>query len=68
MASSWVLANNSYFTPRGNASLPCHVTIAAAAAGGSGVEEGSTAQKLPTNDELVAMARKTLGMGMAGCC
>jgi hypothetical protein len=62
MASSWVLANNSYFTPLGNASLPCGVTIKAAAAGGSGVERGSRARTLPTDAHLIAMAKATLGM------
>ena len=62
MADSWVLANNTYYTPLGNASLPCGVTIETAAAGGSGVEEGSTAQRLPTDEELITMARHTLNM------
>ena len=62
MATSWVLANNTYYTPLGNASLPCGVTIATAAGGASGVEAGSSAHALPTDAQLIAMARKTLGM------
>jgi hypothetical protein len=30
LASSWLLADNSYYTAGGNASLPCGVTIAEA--------------------------------------
>jgi hypothetical protein len=59
---SWSLKNNTYMTPNGNASLPCEVTVAVAAASGTGVEEGSIARHLPTDDELVSMARKLLGM------
>ena len=59
---SWILKNNSYYTPNGNASLPCGISVAAAAASGTGVEEGSSAHRLPTDDQLVAMARLVLGM------
>jgi hypothetical protein len=59
---SWDLKNNRYMTPNGNASLPCGVSVAAAAASGTGVEAGSSAHRLPTDDQLVAMARKLLDM------
>ena len=62
MSASWRLERNDYRTPAGNASLPCGVTVAAAAAGNSGVERGSTAAPLPTDNELISMAREKLGM------
>lgn len=63
MLHSWTLRNNTYYTRDGNARLPCaNLTVAAAATGGSGVEAGSRAFPLPSDAELVAMARKVLGM------
>ena len=56
----------SYYTHGGNASLPCGVTIAAAAAqakaAGGGPEAGSVGLPLPTDEELIAFAKQTLGM------
>ena len=60
MASSWKLYNNEYYTVHGNASLPCGVSIADAAAGGSGVEKGSSAHMLPTDAELIVFAKALL--------
>jgi hypothetical protein len=62
MAHSWRLHDNTYYTTSGNASLPCGVTVADAALGGSGVERNSRMLALPTDAELVSMARATLGM------
>lgn len=66
LAASWLLADNSYYTAGGNASLPCGVTVAAAAAqakaAGGGPEMGSQGLPLPTDDELIAFAKETLGM------
>ena len=65
MSHSWILRNNTYYTHDGQARLPCsdaNLTVAAAAAGDSGVEAGSQAQSLPTDAELVSMARTVLGM------
>jgi hypothetical protein len=66
LAGSWLLAGNSYYTPGGNASLPCGVTIAAAAAQakakGGGPELDSVALPLPSDAELITFARATLGM------
>ena len=62
MNHSWKLRNNTYYTHRGNATLPCGISVREAAAGGSGVEQGSRALGLPTDAELVAMARSVLGM------
>eukprot|EP01043_Picozoa_sp_COSAG02_P023899 COSAG02_NODE_1290_length_13442_cov_6.479125_8_plen_145_part_00 len=66
MANSWLLAKNSYYTPGGNASLPCGVTVAAAAAqakyAGGGPEAGSVGLSLPTDAQLIAFAQETLGM------
>ena len=59
---SWKLKNNTYMTPNGNASLPCGVSVATAASSPTGVEEASTARHLPTDEQLVSMARKLLGM------
>ena len=42
-------------------SLPAWPGLAAQAAGGSGVERGSSAHTLPTDDELIAFAKATLG-------
>lgn len=61
-SAAWILKNNSYYTPNGNASLPCGVSVAVAAASGTGVEAGSTAHRLPTDDQLISMARIVLGM------
>lgn len=63
MLHSWTLRNNSYYTHDGMARLPCsNLTVAAASAGGSGVETGSKAFSLPSDAELVGMARRVLGM------
>ena len=66
MAGSWLLAGNSYYTHGGNASLPCGISIADAAAkakaAGGGPELGSVGLPLPTDAELVSFARQTLGM------
>ena len=66
MAASWDLHDNEYYTAGGNATLPCGVTIKEAAAGGSGVEQGSSAHKLPTDAELIAFAQATLGDALRG--
>lgn len=62
MQHGWQLHDNRYYTVLGNASLPCGITVADAAAGGSGVEANSSSHTLPTDAQLVAMARMTLKM------
>ena len=42
-------------------SLPAWPGLSVQAAGGSGVERGSSAHTLPTDDELIAFAKATLG-------
>ena len=57
---------NNYHTAHGNASLPCGVTVAdaaaRAAAAGGGPELGSAGLPLPSDAQLVAFAKQTLGM------
>ena len=66
LAQSWLLAGNSYHTAHSNASLPCGVTVAdaaaRAAAAGGGPELGSAGLPLPSDAQLVAFAKQTLGM------
>lgn len=65
MSHSWTLKANHYYTHDGKARLPCkdaNLTVVAAATGGSGVEAGSTASSLPSDEDLVAMARRVLSM------
>lgn len=62
VSAPWRLRNNSYYTPNGNASLPCGISVAQAATSKGGVEAGSTAHYLPTDDHLIEMARAVLEM------
>lgn len=64
MENSWQLHDNEYYTPSGNASLPCGISVEDAAIGGGGVERNSRGYSLPTDIELVAMARALLMMSI----
>ena len=56
------LKNNKYYTTHGNATIACGNKggLSVAEAQAVGMELGSTAAKLPSDDEIVAMAKAVL--------